>query len=252
MSRPRKNNADYFSHDNDMRNDDKILSVRRKFWHEWYSIWNMLLEKLCKSKDFVFVVDNVSIELLSWDFSIDPEVLLKMIDYFVMVRLIVKEDDKIYSQKMIDRFEGLLSKRKRDIEYREWKQGKKIVIAGDKPQSKVKQSKVNKNRERDEKNLSQKLVLSEDIRKNYREDIIEKFLIYWNAFDENKKLRRRQIKKNKDLFDIKSEINMRNIRALSYEKNDNARWKAQGKTGEIENSLTSEEKDYWAWSEDLK
>lgn len=143
MARPRKNNADYFSHDNDMRNDDKILSVRRKFWHEWYSVRNMLLEKLCKSTWFIIDVDNVSIELLSWDFVVEPEKLKEIIDYFVYIRLISKEWDRIYSQKMIDRFEWLLSKRQRDIEYRQWKHKEEIVIDVEKPQSKVKESKVN-------------------------------------------------------------------------------------------------------------
>jgi hypothetical protein len=142
MARPRKNNADYFSHDNDMRNDDKILSVRRKFWHEWYSVWNMLLEKLCKSNLFIIDIDNVSIELLSWDFVVEPEKLKEIIDYFVYIRLIYKEWDRIYSQKMIDRFEWLLSKRHRDIEYRKWKWKEETVIVVENTQSKVKESKV--------------------------------------------------------------------------------------------------------------
>lgn len=143
MARPKKNNADYFSHDNDMRNDDKILAIRRKFWHEWYSIWNMLLEKLCKSDWFIIDVDNVSLELLSWDFMIDPDELLKMIDYFCSIRLLCKIWDQIYSQKMIDRFNWLLSKRKRDIDYRERKQDDEVVIDVEKPQRKVKESKIN-------------------------------------------------------------------------------------------------------------
>lgn len=126
-----------------MRNDDKILSVRRKFWHEWYSVWNMLLEKLCKSNWFIIDVDNVSIELLSWDFVVDPEKLKEIIDYFVYIRLLCKEWDRIFSQKLIDRFEWLLSKRQRDIEYRKWKQQDDVVIDVENPQSKVKESKVN-------------------------------------------------------------------------------------------------------------
>ena len=31
MARPKKNNADYFSHDNDMRNDERIIALIRKF-----------------------------------------------------------------------------------------------------------------------------------------------------------------------------------------------------------------------------
>jgi len=138
-----KNNADYFSHDNDMRNDDKILAVRRKFWHEWYSIWNMLLEKLCRSDWFIIDVDNVSIELLSWDFMIDPDTLSSIIDYFCTIRLLTKENEKIYSQKMIDRFSWLLSKRKRDNDYRDRKPIKNIVSDVENTQSKVKESKVN-------------------------------------------------------------------------------------------------------------
>lgn len=144
MARPVKNNADYFSHDNDMRNDDKILAVRRKFWHEWYSIWNMLLEKLCKADWFIIDVDNVSIELLSWDFMIEPDMLTSMIDYFCTIRLLTKKWKGIYSQKMIDRFGWLLSKRKRDIDYRDRKLDDNVVIDVENTQSKVKESKVNK------------------------------------------------------------------------------------------------------------
>ncbi|MBL4705443.1 MAG: DUF4373 domain-containing protein [Flavobacteriales bacterium] len=44
MARPLKNNADYFSHDNNMRNDKKILAVRRKYGSDGYSVWCMILE----------------------------------------------------------------------------------------------------------------------------------------------------------------------------------------------------------------
>ena len=158
MARPRKNNADYFSHDNDMRNDDKILSVRRKFWHEWYSVWNMLLEKLCKSTLFIIDIDNVSIELLSWDFVVEPEKLREIIDYFVYIRLISKEWDRIYSQKMIDRFEWLLSKRQRDIEYRKWKWKDETVIVIENTQSKVKESKVKENNIKKDNTLPSKFI----------------------------------------------------------------------------------------------
>jgi len=122
----------------------------------------MLLEKLCKSTWFIIDVDNVSIELLSWDFVVDPEKLKEIIDYFVYIRLIFREWDRIYSQKMIDRFEWLLSKRQRDIEYRQWKQKEEIVIDVDNPQSKVKESKVKEN------NILYKL---------------EDFILSWNSIE---------------------------------------------------------------------
>ena len=52
MARPIKNYADYFSHDNDMRDDERIKAVRRRFSHLGYSTWNMLLERLCRAENF--------------------------------------------------------------------------------------------------------------------------------------------------------------------------------------------------------
>lgn len=110
----------------------------------------MILEKLCKSNWFIIDVDNVSIELLSWDFMIEPDTLRNIIDYFCDIRLLTRDGDKIYSQKMIDRFSWLLSKRKRDIDYRDRKPSTNVVIDVENTQSKVKESKVNKSKEKKE------------------------------------------------------------------------------------------------------
>jgi hypothetical protein len=143
MARPKKLNADYFSHDNDMRNDERILSVRRKFWHTWYSVWNMLLEKLCKSDYFVIKYNDMNIEFLSWDFQIDPIELKDIINYFIMIWLLQQKDNEIFCQKLIDRFEWLISKRTRDRgSLSPAKTPNKQIIASEKPQSKVKESKV--------------------------------------------------------------------------------------------------------------
>jgi len=114
MARPQKNNADFFSHDAGMRDDEKIKAVRRKFKHEGYSVWNMTLEKLCNSENFQFVFDNESVELMAGDFDIDPDLLKEIILYFIKLKLLVVENGVVYSQTMKTRFESLLSKRKRD------------------------------------------------------------------------------------------------------------------------------------------
>lgn len=46
MARPQKNNADYFSHDNSMRNNRKIKALRTKHGVFGYGVWCMLLEYL--------------------------------------------------------------------------------------------------------------------------------------------------------------------------------------------------------------
>lgn len=114
MARPLKNNADYFSHDAGMRHDEKIKAVRRKFKHEGYSVWNMLLEKLCFSENFTTEYNDVSIELMAGDFDIDEVRLNEIIEYFLKLGLLKNENGKIFSETMITRFEPLFRKRKHE------------------------------------------------------------------------------------------------------------------------------------------
>jgi len=133
MARPKKDNADYFSHDADMRNDNKLKAVRRKFKNEGYAIWNMLLEHLTDCDFFEYEYNDLNIELLSGDFDIDPKLLKEMIDYFILLNLLILENGLIKSLQLIKRFDSLLLKRKRD---------NNRVIADGNPQSKVKEIKV--------------------------------------------------------------------------------------------------------------
>lgn len=135
MARPKKNNADYFSHDADMRNDPKIKALRRKFGFMGYAVWNLLLEVLTDSDFFTYEWSDLNIELLAGDFDCEPEQLTDVVNYCVQLKLLsISESGDLTCNRLIERFEGLLSKRKRD---------RSRVIAGENPQSKVKESKVN-------------------------------------------------------------------------------------------------------------
>lgn len=114
MARPEKNNANYFSHDNDMRNDDKLKAVRRKFGHEGYSIWNMLLEKLSHAELFTLKYNELNIEMWAGDFEIEPVLLKDIIDYFLKIELLFQDGNDIFSKTMQKRFSPLLAKRKRN------------------------------------------------------------------------------------------------------------------------------------------
>lgn len=114
MARPLKTNADYFTHDNDMRNDVKVKALRRKFGHEGYSLWCMLLETLTDSSDFKYEYTDLNIELLSADFDIDSDRLREIIDYLLLLKLLQTEDNYLYSSKLIERFASLIRKRKQD------------------------------------------------------------------------------------------------------------------------------------------
>jgi hypothetical protein len=146
MARPKKHNADYFSHDCDMRNDAKIKALRRKFGLVGYAVYNMLLEHLTNCDHFKFECTNLNIELLAGDFDMEPDLLLEIIDYLEQLTLISRESEFLFSDKLIERFEGLLRKRTQ----KPHKKGvcaaetpKKEVSDVENPQSKVKYSKVN-------------------------------------------------------------------------------------------------------------
>lgn len=132
MARPKKDNAEYHTHDKDMRNDLKIKALRKKFGHEGYSVFNMMLEVLTDSDHFQHEWNEMSIELLSADFDTDR--LEEIINYCATkLSLFTIENGHICSFQHQKRFKPLLTKRKRDIE---------PVIASDNPHSIGKYSKV--------------------------------------------------------------------------------------------------------------
>lgn len=134
MARPLKLNADYFTHDKDMRNDPAIRALRRKFGHEGYAIFNMMLEVLTDSENFEYDWNELSIALLEGDFDTDK--LEEVINFSVTpLNLLVIQNGKIFSNRHKERFSGLLSKRKRQ---------QNGVIDDENTQSKVKYSKEKK------------------------------------------------------------------------------------------------------------
>jgi hypothetical protein len=148
MARPKKQNADYFPHDADMRNDPKIRALRRKYGIEGYAVWNMLLEILTDSEFFEFKLNRLNNELLAGDFDIDPEDLKKIICYCQEINLLVSEGEMIFTEKLKERFESVLNRRNRQRKTTKEELSPAITINEEeivieKPQSKVKERKVN-------------------------------------------------------------------------------------------------------------
>lgn len=140
MPRPIKNNADYFPHDSDMRNDPKIKAIRRKFGIEGYGIYCMVIEYLADADHFKAKINELGIELMSGDFDIAPEKLTAIIDYAIVLDLLQKDTDSNISCNSLEkRLNPLLSKRERDRDR---------VIDSENTQSKVKESKENKSKEK--------------------------------------------------------------------------------------------------------
>jgi hypothetical protein len=114
MARPLKRNADYFSHDKDMRNNLKIKALRRKYGHTGYAVWNMLLEVLTDADDFKIQFnqeDKFHLEIIAADFDIEPGLLIEIVEYMELLGLIKNVDNFLFSVNMIERFNPLMEKR---------------------------------------------------------------------------------------------------------------------------------------------
>jgi hypothetical protein len=210
MGRPIKNNADYFPHDADMRNDPKIKALRRKFSFEGYAIYSMIIEFLTDSDFFQFKNDNLTLELISGDFDCTPELLKNVLEYCITLDLLQTSETHYVRCKSLDnRLGALLSKRKLD---------RTRVIAdyrGESTQSKVKKSKVKKRREREAGALAPTPAKSIDERKEdfykqlvpfvdrYDKKLIRAFFEYWTENNAKGKKFRKEMQK---VFDIEKRL----------------------------------------------
>lgn len=113
MARPKKNNADYFTHDADMRNDVKIKALRRKFSHTGYAVWNYLLETLTDSDFFEVEWEEINVELLAADYDVSVDELTEIVNYCVKIGLLQRAGGKLFSQAHQRRFASLLADRER-------------------------------------------------------------------------------------------------------------------------------------------
>ena len=137
MARPKKYNAEYFTHDADMRNDVKIKALRRKFSHTGYAVWNYLLETLTDSDFFEVEWEEINIELLAADYDVSVEELTEIVEYCVKIGLLQLENDVLRSDAHQNRFRELLDNRVKKSEAgkkgmaKRWGQNDNIVIEND-------------------------------------------------------------------------------------------------------------------------
>lgn len=126
MARPRKENADYFSHDSGMRDDPKIKAVRNKYGFKGYAVWCYLLEVLTNSDHFQIEWDDMQRELLAADFGLDGggEELGEMVEYFRRLKLFRLDENGILRCVNLEkRLDGVVQDRKRKRKWIEkrWK-----------------------------------------------------------------------------------------------------------------------------------
>jgi hypothetical protein len=170
MARPKKNNADYFSHDNDARNHRKIKALRGKFGVTGYGFWFMLLEFLTYSDYNQFEFTDSEVELMAGDFGVSATEIHDMLSYCIKLEMLTLENGIIRSKSLDERLECVYKKRGTKKEFLLQKPhinvvsdadntNKTIVSVTESTQSKVKEIKVNKKKE---------LLLDADASENYK------------------------------------------------------------------------------------
>lgn len=135
MARPKRENADYFSHDAGMRDDPKVKALRNKFGITGYAVWCMMLEILTNSDFFKIKIEELEIEILSADFGIKADLFEDILSYMLRLKLLQSADNCEYlSQKLTDRLQPVVDKRRNSRP--------KGVSVTESTQSKVKETKV--------------------------------------------------------------------------------------------------------------
>jgi hypothetical protein len=75
MARPKKEGMDYFPHDTDAVNDEKIESLRLLYGNDGYAFYFILLERIYRTKEFELdVSDAETIQILSRKVGVNEEV----------------------------------------------------------------------------------------------------------------------------------------------------------------------------------
>ena len=145
MARPRKENAEYFSHDSGMRNDEKILALRSKFGNQGYAFWFMFLEILTNEEGFKKEIKTeVQKELLAGDMRISVAEMQDILSFCSRIELLQEKDSIFWSYNLIKRLEPMVQKReflRQKYEDKRVSAPEMPVSTAEMPQSKVKESK---------------------------------------------------------------------------------------------------------------
>ena len=159
MARPIKHNADYFSHDNNMRNDIKIKAVRRKYNSAGYALYIMILELLTSNEYFEIEWNEDNIELLSPDFDMDTEVITDIVNYCIKLNLLQITNGYLHCDTLTERLEETLLLRRKGYCSNNSKRmsvsgvnvNNNLVNVNIYPQSKVKESKLKESKLKESK-----------------------------------------------------------------------------------------------------
>lgn len=105
MARPKKEGMDYFPHDTDAANDEKIEALRMLYGNDGYAFYFILLERIYRSKDFeIDVSDAETIQILAKKVDVTIEKFNSMLETSVKRGCF---DQEMYQKSSILTSEGI-------------------------------------------------------------------------------------------------------------------------------------------------
>src|SRR6476620_1038886 len=153
MARPERNNAEYFTHDSDFRNDRRVKAIRSRFGASGYGILLMLIETLTDAEHTQLSTDDIEIELLSGDFGVCATEIHSLLQLSEKIGFFARTDTGMLICPDLNRWlEPVFDKRNRA---RNAAQNNKKVVSvtettqsvTETPQSKEEKSKVKESKE---------------------------------------------------------------------------------------------------------
>ena len=172
-------NANYFSHDSNARNSEKIIKLRMRHKSAGYGVFFMILERLRESSNYMSVKDY---NVIAFDLREDASLIKSVVEDFGL--FVFTEDGKyFYSESFMKRMnlkdqvkEGRSLAGKKGMESRWKKQNDNNVITDvtENDNKKEKKSKVNNNppltppegEDEDEKNFVIERILADGKKRN--------------------------------------------------------------------------------------
>lgn len=95
MARPARNNAEYFTHSANLRNDRRVKAIRSTFGASGYGILIMLIEVLTDVDYTQLNTEELEVELLAGDFGVSVTEINRLIQFAEKVGFLVRTESRM-------------------------------------------------------------------------------------------------------------------------------------------------------------
>lgn len=157
MARPQKDGMDYFPHDNDAVNDEKIEALRVLYGNDGYAFYFILLERIYRTAEFELdISDTETIQILCRKVGVSEEQFNKMLETALKRKCF---DLETYEQRGVLTSHGIKKRASVVIGNRETMRSKYKRISETTPetQAETRQSKVKESKEKESKEEESKV-----------------------------------------------------------------------------------------------